>query len=51
MSGEALERELALMRASWAFFDAVRSRLSAELQQGPRGGGRSSRTITVSVSW
>jgi hypothetical protein len=40
MSGEALERELALMRASWAFFDAVRSRVSAELQQGPRGGGR-----------
>jgi hypothetical protein len=40
MSGEALERELALMRACWAFFDAVRSRVSAELQKGPRGGGR-----------
>ena len=40
MSGEALERELTLMQACWAFFDAVRSRVSAELQRGPRGGGR-----------
>jgi hypothetical protein len=40
MSGDALERELTLMRACWAFFDAVRSRVSAELQKGPRGGGR-----------
>jgi hypothetical protein len=38
--GEALERELALLRACWAFFDQVRSRVSAELQRGPRGGGR-----------
>jgi hypothetical protein len=40
MSGEALERDLALLRASWAFFDAVRDRVSAEMQRGPRGGGR-----------
>jgi hypothetical protein len=40
MSGEALERELMLMRACWAFFDDVRSRVSAEMQRGPRGGGR-----------
>jgi hypothetical protein len=40
MSGEVLERELALMRACWAFFDNVRSRVSAEMQRGPRGGGR-----------
>jgi hypothetical protein len=40
MSGEALERELALMQACWAFFDDVRSRVSAEMQRGPRGGGR-----------
>src|SRR5512144_1195980 len=39
-SGEALERELTLMRACWAFFDHVRSRVSAEMQRGPRGGGR-----------
>ena len=29
-----------LMQACWAFFDDVRSRVSAELQRGPRGGGR-----------
>ena len=40
MSSAALERELTLMRAGWAFFDAVRSRVSAEMQRGPRGGGR-----------
>lgn len=40
MSGETLERELILMRACWEFFDDVRSRVSAEMQPGPRGGGR-----------
>ena len=40
MSGEELERELALMQAGWAFFDEVRARVSAELRKGPRGGGR-----------
>jgi hypothetical protein len=40
VSNEELERELALMRACWAFFDDVRSRVSAEMQHGPRGGGR-----------
>lgn len=40
MSQEALARELALMRACWAFFDQVRARVSAEMQRGPRGGGR-----------
>ncbi len=40
MSSEALERELALMRAGWEFFDDVRSRVSAEMRRGPRGGGR-----------
>ena len=40
MSRDALERELTLMRACWALFDDVRSRVSAELQRGPRGGGR-----------
>jgi hypothetical protein len=28
------------MQACWAFFDGVRSRVSAEMQKGPRGGGR-----------
>ncbi len=40
MSDEVLERALTLMRACWTFFDDVRSRVSAELQKGPRGGGR-----------
>jgi hypothetical protein len=34
------ERKLALLRASWAYFDDVASRVSAELRKGPRGGGR-----------
>jgi hypothetical protein len=40
MSSEALERELTLMRVCWTFFDDVRSHVSAEMQRGPRGGGR-----------
>ena len=40
MASEELERELTLMQACWAFFDDVRSRVSAVLQKGPRGGGR-----------
>ncbi|MBK8823246.1 MAG: hypothetical protein IPN58_11730 [Anaerolineales bacterium] len=40
MSDETLERELALMQACWRFFDDVRKRVSAEMQKGPRGGGR-----------
>jgi hypothetical protein len=39
-SGDELERELTLMQACWAFFDDVRGRVSAEMQKGPRGGGR-----------
>jgi hypothetical protein len=40
VSSEELERELTLMRACWTFFDYVRFRVSAEMQKGPRGGGR-----------
>jgi hypothetical protein len=40
VSSAALERELRLLQACWAFFDAVRLRVSAELQKGSRGGGR-----------
>jgi hypothetical protein len=40
MSGEELDRELTLLRACWVFFDDVRSRVSAEMRKGPRGGGR-----------
>ncbi len=40
MSNDTLEHDLTLMQASWAFFDDVRSRVSAEMQKGPRGGGK-----------
>jgi hypothetical protein len=56
MSGEALERELTLMRACWAFFDDVRSRVSAEMQRGPRGGGKDRdrivrHTVAAEMDW
>ena len=40
ISEAACERKIALLRASWTYFDAVASRVSAELRKGPRGGGR-----------
>ena len=40
VSGREFLREMALLQACWAFFDGVRSRVSAEMQKGPRGGGR-----------
>ena len=40
ISDDELERELSLMQACWVFFDDVRTRVSAEMQKGPRGGGR-----------
>ena len=40
ISSEELERKLTLMEACWTFFDNVRLRVSAEMQKGPRGGGR-----------
>ena len=40
MSEAACERKIALLRASWAYFDGVAARVSAELRMGPRGGGR-----------
>ena len=40
MSEAACERKIALLRASWATFDDVASRVSPELRKGPRGGGR-----------
>lgn len=56
LSSEALERELALMQAGWAFFDGVRGRVSAEMQKGPRGGGRDRdhivrHTLGVEMDW
>ena len=40
MSEAELERKLTLLQASWAFFDGVAARVSAEMKKGPRGGGR-----------
>ena len=40
MTDAELARELTLMQACWTFFDNVRARVSAEMQRGPRGGGR-----------
>jgi hypothetical protein len=56
MSSDALERELALLRASWAFFDGVAARVSAELRKGPRGGGRDRdrivrHTLAAELDW
>ena len=56
LSREALERELTLMQAGWAFFDTVRGRVSAEMQKGPRGGGRDRdhivrHTLGVEMDW
>jgi hypothetical protein len=40
-----LERKISLLRACWAYFDAVAARVSPEMQRGPRGGGRDRDTI------
>jgi hypothetical protein len=40
MPDKELHRKIALLRACWAHFDAVAARVSAEMQRGPRGGGR-----------
>lgn len=40
MSGAECERKIALLQASWTFFDDVAQRVSAVLRKGPRGGGR-----------
>jgi len=40
MSSAACDRKIALLRASWTYFDDVASRVSADLRPGPRGGGR-----------
>ncbi len=49
MSREELTRELAILRACWAYFDSVRERVSAEMRKGPRGGGRDRERIVQHV--
>jgi hypothetical protein len=45
MDDAELDRKIALLRAAWGYFDAVAARVSAEMQRGPRGGGRDRDTI------
>jgi hypothetical protein len=40
MGQDELDRKLALLQASWRYFDAVAARVSPEMRRGPRGGGR-----------
>jgi hypothetical protein len=40
LSPDELERRLELLSACWSYFDEVAERVTAELQLGPRGGGR-----------
>ena len=40
MDAADIDRKLALLRACWAYFDAVVARVSAEMRKGARGGGR-----------
>jgi hypothetical protein len=45
MSEAECERRIRILRAAWATFDDVASRVSPELRKGPRGGGRDRHTI------
>jgi hypothetical protein len=45
MHAAELERKLRLLRACWDAFDDIAARVSAELQKGPRGGGRDRDTV------
>ena len=49
MDDAELERKIALLRACWDFFDATGARVSAEMQKGPRGGGRDRDQIIAHV--
>lgn len=50
MSEAECERKIALLRASWTYFDDVASRVTAELRKGPRGGGRERDEIVSHVN-
>ena len=49
MPEDEVERKLMLLEASWQFFDDVAARVSAELERGPRGGGRNREQIVRHV--
>jgi len=50
MTDAACQRKIALLRASWTYFDDVATRVSAELRKGPRGGGRDRDRIVEHVN-
>jgi hypothetical protein len=50
MTQAECERKIALLRAAWTYFDDVASRVSADLREGPRGGGRDRDTIIRHVN-
>ncbi len=50
ISEAACDRKIALLRASWTYFDDVASRVSAVLRKGPRGGGRDRDRIVEHVN-
>jgi hypothetical protein len=45
LSTKDLDRRLTLLQATWAYFDDVADRVSAELRPQPRGGGRTREQI------
>lgn len=51
MSNEELERALTLLRACWAYFDEVGSRVSPDMAKGPKGGGRDRDQIVRHTIW
>ena len=40
MNAKELDRKIVVLQTCWAYFDGVAKRVSAEMQKGPRGGGR-----------
>jgi hypothetical protein len=45
MDDAEFKRKVKLLRACWKYFDGVADRVSDEMRQGPRGGGRDRNTI------
>ena len=50
MTTAECERKIALLRAAWTYFDDVAARVSPQLREGLRGGGRDRRTIIGHVN-
>jgi len=50
MTEPECERKIALLGASWTYFDDVAARVSPELRKGPRGGGRDREEIVRHVN-